>query len=58
MSLTVGCNKLERLYLAKLFHYVPMGLYHPLDGNTNLRYKLLCFLTPNKEKFKVKGTSF
>jgi len=29
-----------------------MGLYHPLDGDTNLKDKLLCFLTPNKKKFK------
>ncbi len=29
-----------------------IGLYHPLDGITNLRYKLLCFLTPNKKIFK------
>ena len=27
---------------------VSMGLYHPLDGDTNLKYKLLGFLTPNK----------
>ncbi len=26
-----------------------MGLYHPLDGITNLKYKLLYFLTPNKK---------
>ncbi len=25
-----------------------MGLYHPIDGITNLKYKLLCFLTCNK----------
>jgi hypothetical protein len=31
-----------------------MGLYHPLDGDTNLKYKLLCFLTPKKKKFKEK----
>ena len=36
----------------------PMGLYHPLDGVTNLKYKLLYFLTPNKKIFKEKGTSF
>jgi hypothetical protein len=24
-------------------------LYHPLDGVTNLKYKLLNFLTPNKK---------
>ncbi len=34
-----------------------MGLYHPLDGNNNLKYKLLFFLTPNKKKFKEKGTT-
>jgi hypothetical protein len=27
----------------------PMGLYHPLDGNTNLKYTLLHFLTPTKK---------
>jgi hypothetical protein len=37
---------------------VPMGLYHPLDGITNLKYKLLYFSTPNKKVFKEKGTSF
>jgi hypothetical protein len=35
-----------------------MGLYHPLDGITNLKYKLLCFFTPNKRKLKKKGTSY
>ncbi len=25
-----------------------IGLYHPLDGATNLEYNLLCFLAPNK----------
>jgi hypothetical protein len=35
-----------------------MGLYHPLDGDANIKYKLLCFLTPNKKNFKEKGTSF
>ncbi len=25
-----------------------IGLYHPLDGVTDLKYKLLRFLTPNK----------
>ncbi len=25
-----------------------IGVYHPLDGVTNLKYKLLCFLTPIK----------
>jgi hypothetical protein len=35
-----------------------MGLYHLLDGITNLKYKLLYFLTPNEKKFEEKGTSF
>jgi hypothetical protein len=26
-----------------------IGFYRPLDGVTNLKYKLLCFLTPNKK---------
>jgi len=26
-----------------------MRLYTPQDGITNLKYKLLCFLTPNKK---------
>ncbi len=34
------------------------GLYHPLDGITNLKYKLLYFLSRNKKKFKEKDTSF
>ncbi len=34
-----------------------MGLYYPLDGVTNFRFKLY-FLTPNKKNFKEKGTSF
>ncbi len=35
-----------------------MGLYYALDGITNLKYKLLYFLTTNKTNFKEKGTSF
>jgi hypothetical protein len=35
-----------------------MGLNCPLDGVTNLKYKLLYFLPPNKKEFKEKGTSF
>ncbi len=30
-----------------------MGLHHPLDGDAKLKYKLLCFLTPNKNKFQI-----
>ncbi len=29
-----------------------MGLYHPLDGITNLKYELLYFLTPNEKKIQ------
>jgi hypothetical protein len=35
-----------------------MGLYHPLDGVTNLKYKLLYFLTPNKKNSKRKALVF
>jgi hypothetical protein len=35
-----------------------MGFDHPLDGNTNLKYKLLCFLTPNKKNSKRKALAF
>jgi len=36
----------------------PIGLYHPLDGITNLKYKLLYFLTPNKKNSKRKALAF
>ncbi len=29
-------------------HKTLLALYPPLDGITNLKYKLLCFFTPNK----------
>ncbi len=35
-----------------------MGLYDPLDGITNLKYKLLYFLTPNKKNPKRKALAF
>jgi hypothetical protein len=35
-----------------------MGLFHPLDGITNLKYKLLYLLRPNKKNFKDEGTNF
>ncbi len=35
-----------------------MGLYHPQDGITNPKFKLLYFLTPNKKEFEEKGTIF
>ncbi len=35
-----------------------MGLYHPLDGITNLKYKLLYFLTSNKKISKRKALAF
>ncbi len=38
--------------------HISMGLYHPLDGVSNLKYKLLYFLTTNKKFFEEKGTSF
>jgi len=35
-----------------------MGLYHPQYGITNLKYKSLCFLTPNKNIFILKAPAF
>jgi hypothetical protein len=35
-----------------------IGLYNTLDGITNLKYKLLCFLTPNQKKTKRKVLAF
>jgi len=35
-----------------------MGLYHPRIGDTNLKYKLLCFLTPDKKNSKRKALAF
>jgi hypothetical protein len=35
-----------------------MGLYHPLDGAANLKYKLLYFLAPNKKISKRKALAF
>jgi hypothetical protein len=35
-----------------------MGLYHSLDGVTNLKYKLLYFLTPYKKISKRKALAF
>ncbi len=55
-------NSISRLKFDKkiaLFQNIKKTeLYHPLDGITNLKYKLLCFLTPNRKKLKEKGTSF
>ncbi len=38
--------------------YSSMGLYHPLDGITKPKYKLLYFLTPNKNISKRKALAF
>jgi hypothetical protein len=46
------------IHLNKSLPVASLGLYHPLDGATNLKYKLLYFLTPNEKNFKEKGTSF
>jgi hypothetical protein len=45
-------NRFERVCKWATRHKVdkqPIGLYHSLDGITNVKYKLLCFLTPNKK---------
>jgi hypothetical protein len=36
--------------------HLALGLYHPLDGVTNLEYNLLCFLTLNKIIFSKQKT--
>ncbi len=61
-------NKLEGLPLETLSSRVlefngkarayPIGCFHLLDGITNLKYKLLRFLTTNKKHLKEKGTGF
>jgi hypothetical protein len=52
-------NKLEYLLLTSFSRLVLLiGLYHPLDGVTNLKYKLLCFLTPDKKNSKRKALAF
>ncbi len=50
----VGLKKFKNtaIFLNKI------GLYHPLDGDTNLKYRLLCFLTPNKKISKRKAPAF
>jgi hypothetical protein len=35
-----------------------MKLYHPPDGDINVKYKLLCFLTPNKKNSERKAPAF
>ncbi len=42
-------------------NYAPIsviGFHRPLDGLTNLKYKLLCFLTPNKKFSERKALAF
>jgi len=50
----LGVHRMDSI--KSIFFKFSIGLYHPLDGITNLKYKLLCFLTPNKKKDK--GISF
>jgi hypothetical protein len=37
-----------KLHISFTYKFHAIGLYRPPDGVTNLKYKLLCFLTPNK----------
>jgi hypothetical protein len=41
------------LEINTLSNDVTMGLYHPLDGITNLKYKLLYFLTPDEKQIQT-----
>ncbi len=53
-----GRYKKENIFWRKQLKET-MGLYHPLDGITNLEHNLLCFLTPNKITFsKQKALAF
>jgi len=52
------CMKMHEFDRRIANFFISMGLYHPLDGATNLKYKLLCFLTPDKKNFKEKGNGF
>jgi hypothetical protein len=49
---------IEKVFWLKcLSFFAQWGSIYQLDGDTNLKYKLLGFLTPNK-KIKEKDTSF
>ncbi len=50
--LTKICRHFSRI---SWYSFCPMGLYHLLDGITNLKYKLLYFLTPNITNSKRKA---
>jgi hypothetical protein len=54
---SIQASQLFIIFMAR-FHSGKGALYHPLDGITNHKYMLLCFLTPNKKNLKEKGTSF
>ncbi len=58
--LTIQVNYVrKRFYSTGPDVFIPIiGLYCSLDGIANLKYKLLCFLTPNEKNFEEKGTSF
>jgi hypothetical protein len=54
-SLRQGVSHISRIFKLETN---PMGLYQPLDGDTNLKYKQLCFLSPNKKNSKRKALAF
>ncbi len=60
LSTLVKCSfaKIAHWKFNKALCSVLIGLYHPLDGVTNLKYKLLCFLTPNKKISKRNAQAF
>jgi hypothetical protein len=46
VRMTLGAKTLNKM----LINLMPlMGIHHPLDGITNLKYKLLYFLIPNQK---------
>jgi hypothetical protein len=47
-----------KLHISFTYKFHAIGLYHPPDGVTNLRYNLLFFLTRNKIILYEEGASF
>jgi hypothetical protein len=53
----IGDFNFSLAFVRKAAAYL-MGLYHPLDGLTNPKYNLLCFLTTKIFLGREEGTSF
>jgi hypothetical protein len=51
-------NENLKKVVAVYIYYCCIGLHQPLDGVTNPKYKLQCFLTTNFFLQREEGTSF